>query len=106
MEAVLLSVVLLSGGYAAKSPLVVIFLVLVAASVLRFQAELVAYVTGICFLSYLLLVGWTFVGREIPDASLTETVPMAISILCVGLIQYFALRRSQSVFELVARRRN
>ncbi|MBJ44454.1 MAG: hypothetical protein CMJ80_14475 [Planctomycetaceae bacterium] len=104
MEIVLLSVLLLATGQAAKSPLSPLFLVLVAASVLRFRSELVAYVTGLSLVSYLLLAALTRVAGDIPGLSLLEIVPLVLCILCIGMIQYFALRRSHSALELVSRR--
>ena len=104
MEIVLLSVLLLATGQAAKSPLSPLFLVLVAASVLRFRSELVAYVTGLSLVSYLLLAALTRVAGDVPGLSLLEIVPLVLCILCIGMIQYFALRRSHSALELVSRR--
>jgi hypothetical protein len=102
MEVALLTY-LLSTGWAAKSPLVFMYPVLVAASVLRFQPVLVAYVTFLCVVAYSFQV-WRALVEDIPGGSLVVTttcVPLGISILCVGLIQYFALRRSRTAMELV-----
>ncbi len=106
MEVALLTY-LISTGWVAKSPLVVIYPVLVAASVIRFQPILVAYVTFLCIVAYSFQV-WRALVDDIPGGSLAVTttcVPLGISILCIGLIQYFTLRRSRTAMELVLDRR-
>ncbi len=106
MEVALLTY-LLSTGWAAKSPLVVMYPVLVAASVLRFQPVLVAYVTFLCVVAYSFLV-WRALVDDIPGGSVevtTTCVPLGLSILCVGLIQYFAMRRTRTALDLALDRR-
>lgn len=108
MEVALLTV-LLSFGVAATSALVLMYCVLVAASVLRFQPVLVAYVTLLCVAAYLFQVWQVIVDDTLEgsvDVSVRFSVPFVLSILCIGLIQYFALRRSRAAIELISERNN
>ncbi len=81
----------------AMSPLSVVYLLLVAASVLRARTGLVLYVTALCVVTYLIHVQRTLRSSVIPDTPTTLWVPFAISLIIVGMIQYFSLRRSVSV---------
>ena len=108
MEVALLTV-LLSTGNAAKSSLSVIYFILAAASVLRFQPILVAYVTSLCLAAYAFQVWLTRNGLphmpgESGKVTVTQWAPMGLGILSIGVIQYFALRRSRAVIELVSDR--
>lgn len=107
MEVALLTV-LLAAGNAGDSILVVLYPVLVAASVLRFQPIVVAYVTILCLLCYASQVWWAnfrFHSRtttgDLDEVMLTNWFPVGLAILSTGLIQYFALRRSQKAIEFV-----
>jgi hypothetical protein len=108
MEVALLTT-LLSTGSAAQSPLAIVYLMLAAASVLRFQSVLVAYVTCLCLAAYAFQVWLTRNGfPDMPDdpgkVELMEWAPMGLGILSIGLIQYFALRRSRAVIDLISDR--
>jgi serine/threonine-protein kinase len=106
MEVALLTY-LLSTGWAGKSPLVVMYPVLVAVSVLRFQPVLVSYRTFLCVVAYSFQV-WRAVVDDLPGGAIDvgkTCVPLGLSILCVGLIQYFALRRTRTAMELALDRR-
>lgn len=81
----------------SMSPLSVVYLLLVAASVLRARTRLVLYVTTLCLFSYLIHVQRTIRLPAIPDTPTTLWIPFAINLVLVGLIQYFSLRRSVSV---------
>jgi hypothetical protein len=108
MEVALLTL-LLSSGSAASSALVLMYFVLVAASVLRFQPVLVAYVTLLCVVAYLFQVCQVILddtsGGSV-EVCVRFCVPFGLGILCVGLIQYFALRRSRAAIELISERKN
>ena len=108
MEVALLTL-LLSTGLAATSALVLMYFVLVAASVLRFQPVLVAYVTLLCVAAYLFQVWLVSLDDDLDgsvDASVEFCIPFVLCLLCVGLIQYFALRRSRAAIELMSERTN
>jgi hypothetical protein len=107
MEVALLTL-LLASGWAARSPLIIMYLVLVGASVLRFQPILIGYVTSLCLAAYA-FQAWITPTPDCKNSApfnMTEGLPMALGILCIGLIQYFALRRSQTAVELVANRKS
>jgi serine/threonine protein kinase len=102
MEVVLLSVLLYFGD-GPRSPMVALYLVLTAASVLRFRATLVLYVTVVSLVSYLTHVIIGPRNAEVAPVEAPDVMPVALSIACIGVIQYFALRRSQSVIEMLRR---
>lgn len=83
----------------AKSPLALLYHVLVAFSVLRFRADLVGYVTGLALLGYFCHVAYTVTYLPELGLSLREVFPFALSLAVVGLIQYMALRRVRAVYE-------
>lgn len=108
MELALLTLLLLEGA-GANSALVLMYPVLVAASVLRAQTMLVAYVTALGGLAYIFHIWRAAKGDTSEGAvevSIRFCVPLGLSILCIGLIQYYALRRSRTLLELTSRRSN
>ena len=105
MEVALLTVVIASGS--PNTSLVSLYVVLVAASVLRFRTLLVGYMTMLCLLAYVFHV-WRTVAADVASnitVDLTRWIPLGLAILSTGIIQYFALRRSQNAVELLASRR-
>jgi serine/threonine protein kinase len=105
MEVALLTT-LIAQHDAATSSLCVIYLVLSAASVLRFQTKLVAYVTGLCLTSYLFQVWISAIDPQRFSVAISQAMPMAIGIVGIGVIQYFALRRSRSALEMMSKQRD
>ena len=105
MEVALLTIVTASGS--PDTSLVSLYVVLVAASVLRFRTLLVGYMTILCLLAYAFHV-WRTVAADVANdhaTDLTRWIPLGLAILSTGIIQYLALRRSQNAFELLASRR-
>jgi serine/threonine protein kinase len=105
MEVALLTVVIASGS--PNTSLVSLYVVLVTASVLRFRTVLVGYMTILCLLAYVFHV-WRTVAADVASnitIDLTRWIPLGLAILSTGIIQYFALRRSQNAVELLASRR-
>ncbi len=77
----------------AGSPLVVIYLCMVASAGLSFDRHMVWWVTAACVVSYALVVstsGWFHPDVAAPP--LRHTFPMAIGIAAIGLVQYYMLR--------------
>jgi hypothetical protein len=80
-----------AGG--AHSPLVVLYPCMVAATVLSFDRHLVWLATVAALVAYLLVAlvsPWTHPVESAP--TFRQTAPVAISMVALGLIQYFALR--------------
>ncbi len=105
MEVALLTVVMASGS--TDTSLISLYVVLVTASVLRFRTVLVGYTTFLCLLVYAFHV-WRMVAADIANdkaIDYTRWIPLGLAILSTGIIQYFALRRSQNAVELVASQR-
>lgn len=102
MDVGLLNLLLFSSPN-AESPLVGIYFVLVAAAVLRFRIDLVVYVTALCFASYLVYAYRGFFQDGIATPEIKNVVPIALSIFCVGAVQYFALRRSSAAARLTSK---
>ncbi|MEQ1824750.1 MAG: serine/threonine-protein kinase [Pirellula sp.] len=105
MEVASLAVVIASGS--PNTSLVSLYVVLVAASVLRFRTVLVGYMTMLCLLAYAFHV-WRTVSADVANdeaIDLTRSIPLGLAIVSTGIIQYFALRRSQNAVELVASQR-
>ena len=83
----------------AKSPLVLLYHVLVAFAVLRFRADLIIYVTGLALLGYFCHVAYTVTYLPQLQLNFREVFPFALSLAVIGLIQYLALRRVRAVYE-------
>ena len=105
MEVALLTVVMASGS--TDTSLASLYVVLVSASVLRFRTVLVGYTTILCLLAYAFHVWRTVAADVANDKAIDHTrwIPLGLAILSTGIIQYFALRRSQNAVELLASRR-
>lgn len=77
----------------AASPLVVIYLCMVASAALSFRRHMIWLVTAACFVSYAIVVATSPVLHptvQMPE--IRHTIPMAISIAAIGLVQYYVLR--------------
>jgi hypothetical protein len=75
---------------------VVIYLCMVASAALSFDRHLVWLVTAASVIAYELVVVTSLAFRsDLLMPPLHHTVPMAISIAAIGLIQYFVLRCSR-----------
>jgi serine/threonine-protein kinase len=98
---VALLTILLFGTDGARSGLVLLYQALVAGSVLRFRARLVVYVTALALAGYLIHVAHTVSYRPELPLAFTEFVPFALTLVIIGLIQYFALRRVRAAYEKV-----
>lgn len=77
----------------AHSPLVVLYLCMVAGTALSFDRHMVWLVTGVSIAAYCVVVivsPWAHPELGIPE--FRQTAPVAISMLAIGLIQYYVLR--------------
>jgi len=97
---VILLTVLLFYTNGANSPLALLYLVLVAGSVLRFHVPLVGYVTALSLAGYLTHVLHTMCYRPEENLTLTDVAPFSLSLVLIGLIQYFSLRRARTALEM------
>lgn len=89
---------LLFAAESANSPLVLLYHVIVAGSILRCRTDLVAYVTFLSISGYaihLLYLLWA--ARRFPE--ITTYVPTLLSLLLIGIVQYLSLRRSAASYE-------
>jgi serine/threonine protein kinase len=82
----------------ANSPLVLLYHVIVAGSILRCRIDLVAYVTFLSMSGYALhLLVLLLDSKRLPD--ITTYMPMLLSLLLIGTIQYMSLRKSAASYE-------
>ncbi len=89
---------LLFAAESANSPLVLLYHVIVAGSILRCRTGLVAYVTFLSMSGYaihLLYLLWA--PGTLP--AITTYVPTLLSLLLIGIVQYLSLRRSAASYE-------
>jgi serine/threonine-protein kinase len=86
-DVVVLTLFLVFPADGAESPLVVIYLCMVASAGLSFDRHMVWLVTAACVASYAIVVITTS-----PIPSIRHTIPVAISIAAIGLVQYYILR--------------
>jgi len=96
---ILLLTVFLFVTDSAKSPLVLLYQVLVAFAILRFRADLVIYVTVLALLGYFCHVAYTVTYLPQLPLNFREVFPFALSLSVIGLIQYLALRRVRAAYE-------
>jgi serine/threonine-protein kinase len=96
---ILLLTIFLFATDSAKSPLVLLYHVLVAFAVLRFRADLIIYVTVLALLGYSCHVAYTVTYLPHLKLNFREVFPFALSLAVIGLIQYLALRRVRAVYE-------
>jgi tRNA A-37 threonylcarbamoyl transferase component Bud32 len=93
---VLMFTLLLFRGNGPQSTMLVGYLVLIAGTALRFRTSLVWLVTGLCLISYLSLVVEAAWRRPELAVGPIHWIPVVLSLLVLGLIQQFLLRRSQT----------
>ena len=87
------TVFLITAADGAHSPLVVLYLCMVAGAALSFDRHMVWLVTGVSIAAYWIVVvvsPWSHPTLALPE--FRETAPVAISMLAIGLIQYYVLR--------------
>jgi hypothetical protein len=90
---------LLFWSISANSSLVLLYHVIVAGSVLRCRKALVAYVTISALFGYsihLVYLQWFF-PQDIPE--IHKIVPTILSLVLIGIVQYFSLLKSAASFE-------
>lgn len=98
---ILLLTIFLFVTTSAKSPLVLLYHVLVAFAVLRFRADLILYVTGLALAGYFCHVAYTVAYLPELGLDFREVLPFALSLTVIGWIQYLALRRVRAAYESV-----
>jgi serine/threonine-protein kinase len=102
---VMLLTLLLYFGDSANSPLVVLYHVVVAGSVLRCRTSLVGYVTVLATCGYCSHLAYLQLMYPPKVPPWTTAAPMLLSLLIIGIIQYFSLRRSTASYESQTARR-
>ncbi|MBM4088139.1 MAG: serine/threonine protein kinase [Planctomycetes bacterium] len=89
------------------SPLVVIYPCMIAAAALTFNRYVVWMITGALVTSYTLVASTVpLIRPELPRPDLRQTVPVAISIVVIGLVQYYVLRCARMQADLSHRSAN
>ena len=100
MDVALLTLLLFAGD-SANSGLVLLYHVMVAGSVLRCRTDLIGYVAFLAMGGYgthVLYLQWIDPPNN-PAPPLLIVLPTLLSLAVIGIIQYFALRRSNASFE-------
>ncbi|TWT32775.1 serine/threonine-protein kinase [Blastopirellula retiformator] len=92
MNVALLTMLLFSAN-GASSPLVLGYVLLVAASGALYQTGLVGYVTTISLIGYYLHVLFAVLYPKDPPLDIHWTICLTLSILLLGMIQYFVVRK-------------
>jgi eukaryotic-like serine/threonine-protein kinase len=88
-----LTLFLMVAADGAQSPLIVIYLCMVASAALSFDRHLVWWVTGVALVSYQIVVFVSpWLRPEVDMPPFRQVVPTAIGIVAIGLVQYFVLR--------------
>jgi eukaryotic-like serine/threonine-protein kinase len=93
VDIVVLTSFLMFAADGSASSLVVIYLCMVASAALSFRRHMIWLVTAACFLAYAIVVATSPIlhpGVALP--LFRHTIPMAISIAAIGLVQYYVLR--------------
>ena len=93
IDLLVLTLFLILAADGARSPLIVIYFCMVASAALSFDRHLVWWVTGVALVSYQTVVftsPWLRPDVDMPP--FRQVVPTAISIVAIGLVQYFVLR--------------
>ncbi|MHB0958659.1 MAG: serine/threonine-protein kinase [Pirellulaceae bacterium] len=92
-DVVVLTLFLMLPADGATSPLVVIYLCMVASAALSFDHRMVWLVTAACVVSYAIVVITSpLLHPLVPSVPIRHTIPVAISIVAIGLVQYYVLR--------------
>jgi eukaryotic-like serine/threonine-protein kinase len=95
-DIVVLTGFLILAAEGAKSPLVVIYLCMVASAALAFDRHLVWIVTAASVIAYGTVVLASYVLRPgLAMPPIHHTIPVAISMVAIGLVQYYVLRCSR-----------
>jgi tRNA A-37 threonylcarbamoyl transferase component Bud32 len=93
IDIVVLTLFLMLPADGAQSPLVVIYLCMVASAGLSFDRHMVWLVTAACVVSYAILVATSpWLHPTLSSPPIRHTIPVAISIAAIGLVQYYVLR--------------
>ncbi len=90
---------LLFATTSANSNLVLLYHVIVAGSVLRCRTDLVAYVTMLTMFGYGIHLAYLQWIAPMSAPPITTYIPTFLSMLLIGIIQYFSLRKSAASFE-------
>ncbi len=86
-----LFVIFAAGG--PHSPIVVIYFCMVASAALAFDRYMVWWVTAACMISYALLIPASrWYDPTLDTVSYREAVPVIITMLAIGVVQYYVLR--------------
>jgi hypothetical protein len=92
-DIVVLTLFLMLPADGATSPLIVIYLCMVASAALSFDRHMVWLVTAACVVSYAIVVSASpWIHPLLPLVPIRHTIPVAISIVAIGLVQYYVLR--------------
>jgi len=92
-DMVVLTLFLMLPADGAASPLVVIYLCMVASAGLSFDRHLVWLMTAACVVSYAMVVGTSsWLHPDVPTPPIRHTIPVAISIVAIGMVQYYMVR--------------
>jgi serine/threonine-protein kinase len=90
---------LLFWAASANSSLVLLYHVIVAGSVLRCRKNLVVYVTLAALIGYGIHLTYLNYTHPLELPEIHRTVPTTLSLILIGIIQYFSLLRSATSFE-------
>jgi len=95
----LILTVLLVASTGASSPMTLIYLLLIAASATLYEKGLVGYTMALAIGGYLTQVGFDLLNR--PEAELDgyRIACMLLTMVVLGMIQYFVVRRIRSAIE-------
>ena len=98
-DVIILTAFLFSAGGSTANSLIPLYHVMVASSVLRCRTNLVIYTTFLVMVGYTAL--WINLATYYPVSTppLNTAIPILISMLLIGVIQYFSLRRSMISLE-------
>ena len=96
---VFLLTILLFWADSANSPLILVYHVMVAGSVLRCRSHLVAYTTCIAMSGYFTHCVYLQIAYAKASPKITTVIPTLLSLLIIGIIQYYSVRRSAVSFE-------
>ncbi len=96
---VALLTLLLFSTSSANSSLVLLYHVIVTGSVLRCRTDLVAYVTILTMSGYGIHLAYLQWFAPLRAPAITTYMPTFLSLLLIGIIQYFSLRKSAASYE-------
>jgi len=91
--------VLLIAISGSSSPMTLIYLLLVAASATLYEKGLVGYTMALATAGYLAQIGFDFFVRQDAPVDAYQAVCMLLSIVVLGMIQYFVVRRIRSTMD-------